>query len=128
MVKDVRKEFSAWLERKFLNWQAENGRRASLQEFADYIGYSRPLISMWLSGKRLPAEDGIERLADLFGLDVYDVLNLPRPNPYLQKINRVFELLSPEHQQKLAEDAERYEATNHNSRRSHKPRETTPDK
>jgi len=106
---DVKRAFATWLEIAFLRWQTENKKRASLQEFADYIGYSRPLISMWLGAQRLPAEGGIERLADLFGLEIYDTLGLPRPNPYLQKINQIFERLSPEYQQKLAEDAEHYE-------------------
>ena len=113
MTTNVKQAFANWLEQVFLKWQAEKGKRASLLEFAEYIGYSRPLISMWLGGQRLPAEDGIKRLADLFGLEIYDVIQLPRPNPYLQRINQVFGNLSQEHQQKLAEDAEHYEVNSH---------------
>ncbi len=125
MPTNVKKSFAAWLEQTYLKWQSDKGKRASLLEFADYIGYSRPLISMWLAGQRLPAEDGITRLAELFGLEVYDVLGLPRPNPYLQKINQIFEHLSPEHQQKLAEDAERYEANNDRISKTSKHRKTS---
>lgn len=125
MPTETKKAFASWLEKTFLKWQAENGKRASLLEFADYIGYSRPLISMWLAGKRLPGEDGIKRLAELFGEEVYDALDLPRPNPYLQKISQIFERLSPEHQQKLAEDAERYQQNNEaNTKRIPKQRKT----
>jgi hypothetical protein len=40
------------------------------------------------------------------------VLELSRPDPYLQKINELWDRIPPEKQQKLAEDAERYELTN----------------
>ena len=101
--------FSSLLLRYFLNWQVKQGKRANLDDFADLLGYSRPTISMWLNGTRTPGLDAVEHLASIMGLEIYDALDLPRPNPYLQKINQVFERLSPEHQQKLAEDAERYE-------------------
>jgi len=127
MPTNVKKAFATWLEQTFLKWQADNGKRASLLEFADHIGYSRPLISMWLAAKRLPGEDGVTRLAELFGDEIYDVLDLPRPNPYLQKINQIFEKLSPEQQQKLAEMAERYEVKSNeaNSQRASMQRKTS---
>ena len=87
MATNVKKQFSEWIEKAFLNWQSEKGKRASLNEFAEYIGYSRPLISFWLAGQRLPTNDGIKRLAELFGMEIYDVLEMPRPDPdltYLQ--------------------------------------------
>lgn len=102
MTTDVKKAFATWLEMTFLKWQAEKGKRASLQEFADHIGYSRPLISMWLAGKRLPGEDGIERLAELFGPEVYDIIQLPRPDPYLQSINSRWSRIPVDKQQQLA--------------------------
>jgi transcriptional regulator with XRE-family HTH domain len=126
MITNVKRKFADWLEQTFLKWQAEKGKRSSLLEFAEYIGYSRPLISMWLAGQRLPAQDGIKRLADLFGLEIYDVLEIPRPNPYLQKINQVFDRVSPEYQQKLAEDAEHYAEhyRKHTSKKSKKLKNT----
>lgn len=130
MATDVKKSFAIWLEKTYLKWQNEKGKRASLLEFAQHIGYSRPLISMWLSGQRLPAEDGIERLAELFGPEIYDVLQLPRPNPYLQKINQMWERIPPDKQQILVEEAERYELENaaKNLSRASKDRKTSPRK
>lgn len=118
---NIKIAFPAWLEIAYLTWQAKSRKRATLNEFADYIGYSRPLISMWLAGKRLPTREGVDRLAKLFGDDIYDILGIPRPNPYLQKINQVFERLSPERQQKLSEDAARYETEALKNERSKKP-------
>jgi len=65
---------------------------------------------MWLNGDHLPDRDNAGKLASYLGAEIYDALGLPRPNPYLQKINKIFENLSSDHQRKLAKDAERYEA------------------
>jgi transcriptional regulator with XRE-family HTH domain len=108
-----RNEFSQFLEKKFLEWQIKQGRRTTLKEFSKQIGVSRAAISLWLNGERTPDLINIQKLAEVFGFDVYDALGLPRPNPYLQKINQIFERLSPEHQQRLAEDAECYEVNKH---------------
>lgn len=85
----------------------------TLKEFSKQIGVSRAAISLWLNGERTPDQINLQKLAKMFGADVYDALGLPRPNPYLQKINQVFDRLSPEQQKKLAEDAERYEVNKH---------------
>jgi transcriptional regulator with XRE-family HTH domain len=107
-----RNQFSMFLETKFLEWQIKQGKRTTLKEFSEHLGVSRAAISLWLNGDRAPDQQNIQKLAEMLGYDVYDALGLPRPNPYLQKISHVFESLSPEHQKKLAEMAEKYEADN----------------
>lgn len=105
-----RHPFSVLLERKFLQWQIDIGERKSQADFAKLIGVSRASLTMWMNGDHLPERDNVHKVAKVLGNEVYDALGIPRPNPYLQKINQLFEHLSPEHQKKLAEDAERYEA------------------
>lgn len=117
-----RNDFSKFLETKFLEWQMKQGRRITLKEFSEEIGVSRAALSLWFNGERTPDAINIQRLADVFGVEIYDVLGLPRPNPYLQKINQVFERLSAEYQQKLSEDAERYEVENERSKNASKRR------
>ena len=81
-----------------------------------------------MNGTHLPDVENARKLADILGPEVYDLLEMPRPNPYLQKINQVFERLSPEHQQKLSEDAARYETEalkNERSKNTSKRRKTT---
>jgi len=108
----TRHPFSALLERKYLEWQIEKGERISQAEFARLIGVSRASLTMWMNGTHLPDLESAKKIANLLGPEIFDALDLPRQNPYLQKINQIFERLSPEHQQKLAEDAERYEMNN----------------
>lgn len=104
--------FQMWIELTFLEWQADNKKRATLDDFAKHIGYSRPLISLWMSGKRLPTKEGIERLAELFGPEIYDILDLKRPNLLLQQINRRWDRIPPDKQQRLVELSEQFEMKN----------------
>lgn len=105
-------KFPDWITRKFVEWQAKEGKRKTIEDFAAYLGTSRPLVNMWMNGNKKPGKENINILAELFGNEIYDVLEIPRPNPYLQKINRIFEILPEEFQIKLSEDAEKYETQN----------------
>lgn len=121
--------FASFLERKYLEWQLKVGRK-SQAEFARLMGVSRAALTMWMNGTHLPDMESAKKIASILGNEVYDVLGYPTPNPYLQKINQVFERLSPEHQQKLAEMAESYEVKNigKNAERAPKERKTSPRK
>lgn len=97
-----------WLELNFVEWQAETKRRASLQDFADHIGYSRPLISMWMAGQRLPSDEGIAKLGELFGPEIYDILGLNRPDPDLQRLTKIWKHIPENIRQSLLEQGEKY--------------------
>ncbi len=116
-------KFPDWITRKFVEWQAKEGRRKSIEDFSAYLGASRPLVNMWMNGNKKPGRESIKLLAEIFGNEIYDVLELPRPNPYLQRINRIWEFLPEEIQAKIAQDAEKYETKNLSTRvqKSSKP-------
>jgi transcriptional regulator with XRE-family HTH domain len=122
--------FPEYIERKYLEWQNNQGKRKSIDDFAVYIGISQPTLSMWMSGKRAPGIKTINLLADIFGNEVYDALGLPRPNPHLQTITRNFEFLSEEKQariaREIAEEAAKYEAKKKTDslRETSKPKKT----
>ncbi len=104
-----RHPFSIFLERKFLEWQIEIGARKSQAEFAKLMGVSRSALTMWMNGTHLPDRESAGKLATILGPEVYDLLQFPRPNPLLQKLNQIWERIPADKQQKLAQDAERYE-------------------
>jgi len=120
--------FSSLLLSYFLNWQAKQGARASLDDLAEQLGYSRPTISMWLNGTRIPGSDAVEHLASIIGLEIYDALELPRPNPLLQKINQIFEFISSDDQRQLLEDAERFAEQNERPKKTPVRRKTPANK
>ena len=118
--------FPQFLEKQYLEWQVKVGRR-TIVEFSAYIGVSQPILSMWMNGKKRPGTENIKLLADIFGVEVYDSLSLPRPNPYQERANRVWEFLPEDVQKRIAEEAEQYEAENllHRTEKSDKRRKTS---
>lgn len=106
--------FPEYIEIKFLEWQKSLGKRKNIEDFAAYIGVSQATLSQWMNGKRTPGGENIRLLAEIFGNEVYDIFNLPRPNPYLQTAINNWEFMSEEKQEKIArmiaEEAAKYEA------------------
>lgn len=119
--------FPEFIEKKYLEWQHREGKRKSVEDFAMYIGVSQSALSLWMGGKRTPSIQTTNLLAEIFGNEVYDVLGLPRPNPYQQRANRVWEFIPEERQKQIAEEAEKYAAQNQvsGSEESHKRRKTS---
>lgn len=107
-LQNIKEAFAMWLEINFLEWQADIKKRASLQDFADHIGYSRPLISLWLGGQRLPTEEGIARLAELFGPEIYDIMGLNRPDPDLQRLSKIWKHIPDNIRQSIVQQGEQY--------------------
>ena len=116
--------FPEYLERKFVEWQQREGRRKTIADFATYLGVSQSVISMWMNGSRKPNQPSIELLADNFGLEIYDVLGMPRPDPDLHYLKQNWEHLSPETRRAIREQAEQY-ATDNQAKRTHPKRRTS---
>ncbi len=100
-------DFPAWLEQKYLEWQGERGKRATLAQFADHLGISAPLLSHYLNGLRKPTADNVRKLAQRLGPEVYEILGLQDPDPKLRFIARNWGRLTSEQQQQLLAAAEK---------------------
>jgi transcriptional regulator with XRE-family HTH domain len=72
-------EFSKWLTLKFIDWQASQGVRKTISEFAKYLGVSQQTTSLWLNGNARPSGKNIGLLANKLGVEIYDVLEIPKP-------------------------------------------------
>jgi transcriptional regulator with XRE-family HTH domain len=107
-VKKTTLEFRQWLELKFLEWQRNQGGRKTVLQFADYLGVSQQTVSSWWNSPKIPQGDNIRKLADKLGLEVYDVLGLERPDPFLHYLIKQWEKLPEEAQDALLEIAESY--------------------
>lgn len=100
-------DLPAWLEQKYLEWQGQRGKRATLAQFADHLGISAPLLSHYLNGLRKPTADNVRKLAQRLGPEVYDILGLQDPDPKLRFIARNWGRLTSEQQQQLLAAAEK---------------------
>lgn len=96
-------EFSKWLTVRFLEYQAAQKRRVTVEEFAQYLGgVHQVTVSRWMNGTRTPDQGYVSMLADRFGDEVYDMLDLPRPDPRLQAIIANWKCLTDEQRNQLA--------------------------
>lgn len=44
-------------------------QRLSQRRFSDYMGVDAPTVSQWCAGKRVPANESIEKMADVLQVD-----------------------------------------------------------
>lgn len=95
-------EFGQWLTTKFLEYQAAQQKRVTVAEFAQYLGgVHQVTVSRWMNGTRTPEQGYIPLLADRFGDEVYDLLDLPRPDPRLKAIIANWKCLTDEQRNQL---------------------------
>ncbi len=114
--------FKEFLERRFLDWQSQQGARKTVAEYADWLGVKRSTLSMWWNAEITPRDDGvISKLAVKLGLELYDILQLERPNEDLFYVQQHWERLSPEKQRAVAKDVEGYISGNE-AKRSRRPK------
>jgi transcriptional regulator with XRE-family HTH domain len=101
-------KFSTYLENCFLDWQKRGGRRRTQNEFAEYLGIKRSLLSMWMNGSRQPGDETIMRLAFLLGMEIYDALDKTTPDPRLLYIQSNWDRMSEEGKKRISQEAARY--------------------
>ena len=73
-----------WINNQFFEWEKKTGERQTLTAFAEFVGVSRVLMSRWMTkdDSILPGNDKVILLANLFGPEIYDLLEWPRPKYY----------------------------------------------
>lgn len=99
--------FKDWLEQQFLGWQRERRQRETLTAFAEYLNVSENTLKKWIGGTRKPTGVSVDRLADKLGDEVYDILNVPRPDITVRALSRIVAALTDEQKQVLLHQAEK---------------------
>ena len=108
-------KFAQYLEIKFLEWQRQQGGRKTVKQFAEFVGVSQSSISMWWHGERVPEGENIRKIADKLGLEVYDVLGIPRPDEDLHYLQSIWNELSPNARRALRKKGEEFRTGNESS-------------
>lgn len=103
-----RMNFPQLLETKYLEWQSQQGKRKTLDDFAEHIGVRRSVLSNWLTGRRNPGAESLRQLSSALGFEVYDVLGLPRPDEDLAYISQHWDQVSEEFRRKFREQVEQH--------------------
>ncbi len=74
--------FSDWITKKYISWRGnKTGSESTVTSYARYIGVPQQVMSDWMKkGGKVPKSGKyINKLAEHYP-EIYDVLNLPRPN------------------------------------------------
>ena len=103
------------LEEALIVWRTRQTKirgNVSLNSFADYIGASRSIVSMWTLGER-PITDAYKKkiappLAELVGPKVYEILNVTPSDPDLQRLNKIWQYIPEKIRQNFLQQGEKY--------------------
>jgi hypothetical protein len=94
--------FPAWFNRAYKRWSRSQAGEEDFIAFCDLLGYPPSKVLGWLHGEFLPEEPEVLNIAGIFGTDIYEVLDLPKPEPQLLKIYKSFAHLTGEDRGKIA--------------------------
>ena len=115
-------------EKALIEWrtlQTRQRKSVSLNEFAAFLGYSRPIVNQWLNRDKSPSRGTVEllipKLVELLGNEAYEILELPKPNPDFQRLSRIWSLIPEEKQHELADQGERFATKNDTAKKSTRP-------
>ncbi len=94
--------FPAWFNRAYKRWSRSQAGEEDFIAFCDLLGYPPSKVLGWLHGEFLPEGPEILSIAGTLGIDVYKVLDLPKPEPELIKIFESFAHLTGQDRSNLA--------------------------
>jgi len=78
--------FPAWFNRAYKRWSRSQAGEEDFIAFCDLLGYPPSKVLGWLHGEFLPEESEVLSIAGILGENVYQALDLPKPEPQLLKL------------------------------------------
>jgi len=94
--------FPAWFNRAYKRWSRSQAGEEDFIAFCDLLGYPPSKVLGWMHGEFLPEGSEILSIAGTLGKEVYQTLDLPKPDPELIKIYGSFAHLSGQDRSNLA--------------------------
>lgn len=95
--------FSGWLNEKFLEWEKSKGSRQNYSAYARYLGVKQPTLTRWLNDDNPPEGENLSKLADKYGVEVFDVLGieLSEEEREMWEFRLILKALTPEERAEL---------------------------
>jgi len=94
--------FPAWFNRAYKRWSRSQAGEEDFIAFCDLLGYPPSKVLGWLHGEFLPEKSEVLCIAGILGVEVYQALDLPKPDPELIKIYGSFAHLTGRDRSNLA--------------------------
>jgi hypothetical protein len=92
----------AWFNRSYKRWSRSQAGEEDFIAFCDLLGYPPSKVLGWLHGEFLPEGSEVLSIAGILGIKVYQVLDLPKPDPELIKIYGSFVHLTGQDRSNIA--------------------------
>lgn len=91
-------DLANWFEAQYAQWMPQQPRgKRSLRAFAAYLGVGKSSLDKWINGKSTAMfRDTADLIAAKLGPEIYDLVNLPRPDPDLQRIETLWPMVHEE--------------------------------
>ena len=110
------------LTENFLEWQKSQGQVRKLKDYADFLGIHEVTLNQLINGRKDASKKMLVTLAEKTGDPrFYDVANLPRPDPDLQTITRLWPYLTEDSRHTILKQAEKYATDNEQASTQSKP-------
>jgi uncharacterized membrane-anchored protein YjiN (DUF445 family) len=97
------------LDRAFAEWkkvETLKREKTSVSRFADFLGYSQQSVNFWLHRDRKISEEALitilPKLAELLGENIYDELNVEKPDHLLNYVTNNWKKTSKDKKEKIA--------------------------
>jgi hypothetical protein len=95
-------KFEKWFNEAHNKWSENQPGEEDFLEFCSHLGYPPYQVLDWLHGDSTPTDSEVLNIAGLLGNEVYDMLNLEKPEQELLNIFNKFSHLRGEYRVNLA--------------------------
>jgi len=100
-------EWSTWVNKKYVQWRGDG--RATVSEFAAFLGVSQATVSAWINGTRgVPTSQKIIAAVGKRFPEVYDIVSnffgIPKLSPLEKEALDLLNKLSPEKRKAFLQD------------------------
>lgn len=103
------------LEEALIVWRTHQTKKkgnVSLNSFADYLGASRSIVSMWMLGER-PISDNYRKkialpLFQLVGPKVYEILQVSPSDPDLDRLKQIWKYIPQKIRHNMLQQGEKF--------------------
>jgi len=105
----INKAFSEYLNLQLVKMSFEAKHSVSQSEMSRETGVPQASLSQYMNGTRIPSVENAEKLADYFGPEVYEILEMPpkMPNdPLLKRVVYAWMKLQPDMQKRIVNKVE----------------------
>lgn len=95
-------KFPDWFTREYRRWSRSQPGEEDFLAFCSLLGYTPETVLSWMHGESIPQNGEVLSIAGMFGVKVFKVLEIPKPDKELLKVYESFSNFAGELRSKAA--------------------------